>query len=68
MLKHPSLSQTQHRARMVALILSSSEVILLYSRCAKEGLVYIAIVAPSSHQPSSCSKYTRLNIYSSYNI
>jgi len=49
MLKYPSLSQTQRHAKTVAFILSFSEVILLYSYYAKEGLIYIAITAPSSH-------------------
>ena len=56
------------RARIVALVLLLGEVILLYSCCAKEGLVYIAIAAPSSRQPSSYFKCTSLNIYLSYNI
>jgi len=56
--KHPSLLQTQQHAKTVTFILLSSEVILLCSCCAKEGLVYITIAAPSSHQPSSCSKCT----------
>jgi len=49
-------------------ILSLSEIILLCSYCVKKGLVYIAIAAPSSRQPSSCSKCTRLNTRSSYNV
>jgi len=66
--KHPSLSQMQHYACTVAFILLSSEVMLLCSCCAKEGLVYIAIAAPSSHQPSSCSECTSLNMRLSYNV
>jgi len=66
--KHPLLSQTQQRTYMVTFILLSSEVILLYSHCAKERLVYIAIMAPSSRQPSSYSKCTSANIQSSYNV
>ena len=49
-------------------IVLSSKVILLYSYYAKEGLVYIAITAPSSYQPSSYSKYTRLNTHFSYDV
>jgi len=66
--KHPLLLQTQRYAKTVAFILSSSKVILLCSCCVKKGLVYVVIAAPSSHQPSSCSKCTRLNIYSFYNV
>ena len=39
-----------------------------YSYCVKKGLVYIIIIAPSSHQPLSYTKYIKANIYSSYNI
>ena len=66
--KHPLLLQTQRYTKTVAFILSSGEVMLSCSYCAKEGLVYIAITAPSSHQPSSYSECTSLNIYSSYNV
>jgi len=68
MLKYSLLLQTQHYARMVALILSLSKVILLYSYCAKEGLVYVTIAAPSSRQPSFYSKCTQLNIRLSYDV
>jgi len=67
-LKHPLLLQTQQRAKTVAFILLSSEVILLYSCCSKEGLVYVAIAAPSSRQPSSCFKCTSINMQLSCNI
>jgi len=60
--KHPLLLQLQHYAKTVAFILSFSKVILLCSRCTKEGLVYVAIAAPSSHQPSFCFKCTSINI------
>jgi len=66
--KHPLLLQSQQRAKTIAFILLSGEVILLYSRCAKKGLVYIAIAAPSSHQPSSYSKYTSTNMRSSCDV
>jgi len=63
-----SLPQAQRRAHVIAVILSLSEVILLYSCYIKKGLVYITIMAPSNHQPSSYSKCTSINIQSSYNI
>ena len=56
------------RSYTVAVVLLLSEVILLCSYCVKEGLVYIAIAAPSSCQPSSCFKYTSANVRLSYNI
>jgi len=68
MLKYPLLLQAQRYTYTVAFILSSSEVILLYSRYTREGLTYIAIAAPSSRQSFSYSKYTRLNTYFSYNV
>jgi len=63
-----SLPQAQRRARVIAVILSLGEIIPLYFRCIKKGLVYVAIAAPSSHQPSSYFKCTSVNIQSSYNI
>jgi len=42
-------SSTARRSRTVAVVLSLGKVMPLYSRCLKEGLVYIAIAAPSSH-------------------
>ena len=50
------------------LILLTGIVIGPYSRCSKKGLVYIIIVAPSSCQPSSCSKCIKSNIRSRYDI
>jgi len=62
------LSSTIRRAHIVAVILSLGEVIPSYSRYVEKGLVYIAIAAPSSHQPSSYFKCTSINIQLSYNI
>jgi len=43
-----SSSLTAYRARTIAAILSLSKIIPSpYSRCLKEGLVYIALVNPS---------------------
>ena len=66
--KHPLLSQAQRYTKTVAFILSSSKVILSCSCCVKEKLVYITIAVPSSRQPSSYSKCTQLNTYSSYDV
>jgi len=43
------LPQAQRRAYVVAIILSLSEVMPLYSCCVKRGLVYIMITAPSGY-------------------
>ena len=53
---------------LVTLILSISEVMPSCSYYIKKGLVYIAIVALSSHQSSSYTKYTKANIYLSCNV
>ena len=52
----------------VVLILSLGVVIPIYSYCTEKKLVCVVIAAPFSYQPSSYSKYIKLNIYSSYNI
>ena len=56
------------RAYIVTLILLLSVIMPMCSRYTKKKLVYIIIMVLSGHQPSSCSKYTKSNIYSSYNI
>ena len=55
-------------ACVVAIILLLSEIIPTYSCCALKGLVYIIIIAPLGCQPSSYTKYTKLNMRSSYDI
>jgi hypothetical protein len=55
-------------SKLVAVILSLSEIMPSYSCCEEKGLVYIMLIAPFSHQPSSCSKYTALNMHLSCNI
>ena len=39
----------------------NGEIISPYSHYVKKGLVCVIIANPSSCQPSSCSKYTKLN-------
>ena len=39
-----------------------------YSRYAKKKLVYVAIVSPSSRQPSLYAEYIKANVRSSYNV
>ena len=53
---------------IVAVILLHSKIMPTYSCCAEKKLVYIIIITPFSCQPSSYSKYIKLNIYLSYNI
>ena len=60
--------QAHYRALVFASILSQDIVIGPCSRCADKGLVYIAIAAPSSCQPSFYFKCTSLNIQSSCNV
>jgi len=66
--KHLLLLQSQYYTKTVTFILLSSKVILLYSCCVKEGLVYIIITAPSGHQPSFYSECTFINMQLSYNV
>ena len=61
--KPPLSSQVQHYTRTITLILSLGEIIpSLCSRCAKEGLVCVALASPLSRQPSFYLEYTKLNI------
>jgi ABC-type uncharacterized transport system permease subunit len=53
---------------IVALILLFSEIMPTCSYCVEKGLVYIAIIALFSCQLFFCFKYTKLNIYSFYNV
>ena len=55
-------------AYVIAVIFLLSEIMPTYSRCVLKGLVYIIIIAPLGCQPSSYTKYTKLNMRSSYNI
>ena len=59
---------SERRAYIVAVILLLSEIMPTYSYCVLKGLVYITIIALLSCQPSSCTKYTKLNIRSSCNV
>ena len=56
------------RAHVIAVILLLSKIMPTYSCCVLKGLVYIIIIAPLGRQPFFCAKYTKLNIYLSYNI
>ena len=59
---------SKRRFRLVSLILSLGEIILSCFYCIEKRLSYIAISAPFSRQPSFCVKYTKLNMYSSYDV
>ena len=53
---------------IIAVILLLSKIMPTYSCCVLKGLIYIAIIALLGRQPSSYTKYTKLNIRSSYNV
>jgi len=53
---------------IILTILSLGEIMSPYSRCEEKKLVCVVIAAPSGRQPSSYTKYTRVNIRSSYNV
>ena len=54
--------------KLVAVILSLSEIIPTYSYYMEKELVYIAIIAPLGCQPSFYIKYTKSNIRLSCDI
>ena len=59
---------SEHRAYIVAIILSLGKIMPTYSYYILKGLVCVIIAALSSYQPSSCSKCIKLNIYLSCDI
>ena len=61
-------SASTYCAKLVAIILSLSEIMSSYSYCKEKKLVYVTIIALSSYQPSFCVKYTKLNMRLFYNI
>ena len=60
--------RTAHCFKLVAVILLLGKIISTYSYYVEKGLVYVIIIALFSRQPSSYTKYTKLNIYSSCDI
>ena len=52
----------------MTIILLLGKIMPTYFYCAEKGLVYIIIIALSGCQPSSYTKYIKLNIYSTCNI
>ena len=61
-------SASNRYAHIISIILLLGEIMPLYSRYMEKKLVYIAIIASSSRQPSSYIKCTKLNIRSSCNV
>ena len=59
---------SERRTRVIAVILLLGEIMPTYSYCVLKGLVYIAIITSLSRQPSSYTKYIKLNMYSSYDV
>jgi hypothetical protein len=57
-----------YRSKLVAVILLFSEIMPSCFRYVEKGLVYIAITALFSRQPSSCSECIKLNIHLSCNM
>ena len=62
------LSMSKRRALLTISISLNREIMSLYSRYIKKGLIYIIITNPFSRQPSSYAKYTKLNTYMLCNI
>ena len=59
---------SKHCAYIIAVILLLSEIMPIYSCCIKKKLVYVIIIAPSSHQSSFYIKYTKSNMRLSCNV
>ena len=55
-------------SKLIAVILSLSEIMPTYSHCTEKGLVCIIIITLFSCQPSSYTKYTKLNMRSFCNV
>ena len=53
---------SKRRTYIVAIILLLSKIMPTYSRCVLKGLVCVIIIAPLGRQPSSYTKYTKLNM------
>ena len=56
------------RSKLIAVIFLLGKIMPTYSYYIEKGLVYIAIIALLDRQPSSYTKYTKLNMYLSCNI
>ena len=61
-------SASKRYTYIVAVILLLSKIMPTYSYYISKGLVCVVITALFSYQPSSYTKYTKLNMYSSCDI
>ena len=61
-------SASKRYTLLTTFISLNKEIISLYSRYAKKGLVYIVIISLASHQPFFYFKYTKANTYSLYDM
>ena len=59
---------SERRLRLVSLILSLGEIMLLYFYYIQKKLSYIIILAPFNRQPFFYTKCTKLNIRLSCNV
>ena len=59
---------SEHHTYIIAVILSLGEIMPIYSRYVLKELVCVIIITPFNYQPSSYSKYIKLNMYLSCNI
>ena len=59
---------SKRRACVVAVIFLLGKIMPTYSRCVLKGLVCVIIIALLGCQPSSYTKYIKLNMYLFYNI
>ena len=60
--------RTAYYFKLMAVILLLNKIMPTYSHCMEKGLVYIIIIAPLGCQPSFYTKYTKLNMRSSYDV
>jgi hypothetical protein len=58
----------KYHTLLMASILLNSEIMNPYSYYIKKGLVYIAFISPSRHQPFFYLEYTKANTQLFYNI
>ena len=63
-----AFKRTAYYFKLIAVILLLNKIMPTYSYYIEKGLVYIIIMAPLSHQPSSYTKYTKSNMRSSCDV
>ena len=68
LIRFSASKRTAYYFKLVAVIFLLSKIMPTYSYYVEKGLVYIIIIAPLGCQPSSYTKYTKLNIRLSCNI